>query len=68
MKWGGIILFVAVCSFSAYYIHETLPEEMEQRWKLMLTNSFFRSLSHLVSLTQPKLEIQMKFNAAYPFI
>lgn len=45
-------MFVAVCSFSAYYIHETLPEEMEQRWKLMLTNSFFRSLSHLADFSE----------------
>lgn len=48
MRLGSIILFVALCSFTAYYIYEPIPEEIEERWKLMLTNSFFRSLSHLV--------------------
>lgn len=48
MRLGSVILFVAVCSFTAYYIYEPIPEEIEERWKLMLTNSFFRSLSHLV--------------------
>lgn len=48
MRLGSIILFVAFCSFTAYYIYEPIPEEIEERWKLMLTNSFFRSLSHLV--------------------
>lgn len=48
MRLGSIILFVAACSFTAYYIYEPIPEEIEERWKLMLTNSFFRSLSHLV--------------------
>ena len=48
MRFGGIIVFVALCSFSAYYIYEPIPEEIEERWKLMLTNCFFRSLSHLV--------------------
>lgn len=48
MRLGSIILFVAFCSFTAYYVYEPIPEEIEERWKLMLTNSFFRSLSHLV--------------------
>ncbi len=48
MRLGSIILFVALCSFTAYYIYEPIPEEIDERWKLMLTNSFFRSLSHLV--------------------
>lgn len=48
MRLGSIFLFVALCSFTAYYIYEPIPEEIEERWKLMLTNSFFRSLSHLV--------------------
>ncbi|KAG7235035.1 hypothetical protein INR49_003400 [Caranx melampygus] len=29
-----------------------IPEEIEERWKLMLTNSFFRSLSHLADLSE----------------
>ncbi|CAJ1065316.1 arylacetamide deacetylase isoform X1 [Xyrichtys novacula] len=52
MKLGSIILFVAVCSFTAYYIYEPIPEEIEERWKLMLTNSFFRTLSHLADLSE----------------
>ncbi|XP_034556311.1 arylacetamide deacetylase isoform X1 [Notolabrus celidotus] len=52
MKLGSIILFVAVCSFTAYYIYEPIPEDIEERWKLMLTNSFFRSLSHLADLSE----------------
>lgn len=52
MKWGRIILFVFVCSFSAYYIYEPLPEQMEQKWKLMLTNCFFRTLSHVADFSE----------------
>ncbi|XP_047451156.1 arylacetamide deacetylase [Mugil cephalus] len=52
MRLGSIILFVALCSFTAYYIYEPIPEEIEERWKLMLTNSFFRSLSHLADLSE----------------
>lgn len=52
MRLGSIILFVALCSFTAYYIYEPIPEEIEERWKLMLTNSFFRSLSHLAHFSE----------------
>ncbi|XP_041652653.1 arylacetamide deacetylase [Cheilinus undulatus] len=52
MRLGNIIFFVAVCSFTAYYIYEPIPEEIEERWKLMLTNSFFRSVSHLADLSE----------------
>ncbi|XP_033832965.1 arylacetamide deacetylase [Periophthalmus magnuspinnatus] len=52
MKWRSIILFVSVCSFSAYYIYEPLPEQMEQKWKIMLTNSFFRTLSHVADFSE----------------
>ncbi|TKS80934.1 Arylacetamide deacetylase [Collichthys lucidus] len=52
MRLGSIFLFVALCSFTAYYIYEPIPEEIEERWKLMLTNSFFRSLSHLADLSE----------------
>lgn len=49
MRLGSFFVFVALCSLTAYYIYEPIPEKIEERWKLMLTNSFFRSLSHLVS-------------------
>ncbi|KAM9733904.1 arylacetamide deacetylase isoform 1-T1 [Menidia menidia] len=52
MRWGSIILFVALCSLTAYYIYEPIPDEIEERWKLMLTNSFFRTLSHLANLSE----------------
>ncbi|XP_068441937.1 arylacetamide deacetylase isoform X2 [Clinocottus analis] len=52
MRFGSIVLIVALCSFTAYYIYEPIPEEIEERWKLMLTNSFFRSLSHLADLSE----------------
>ncbi|XP_033970843.1 arylacetamide deacetylase [Trematomus bernacchii] len=52
MRFGSIIAFVALCSFTAYYIYEPIPEDIEERWKLMLTNSFFRSLSHLADLSE----------------
>ncbi|XP_023136978.1 arylacetamide deacetylase [Amphiprion ocellaris] len=52
MRLGSIILTVALCSFTAYYIYEPIPEEIDERWKLMLTNSFFRSLSHLADFSE----------------
>ncbi|XP_060929644.1 arylacetamide deacetylase [Limanda limanda] len=52
MRLGSIIVFVALCSFTAYYIYEPIPEEIEEKWKLMLTNCFFRSLSHLADLSE----------------
>uniref|UniRef100_A0A3Q3WP15 Neutral cholesterol ester hydrolase 1 n=1 Tax=Mola mola TaxID=94237 RepID=A0A3Q3WP15_MOLML len=52
MRLRSIFLFVALCSFTAYYIYEPIPEEIEERWKLMLTNSFFRSLSHLADFSE----------------
>ncbi|XP_074536133.1 arylacetamide deacetylase [Halichoeres trimaculatus] len=52
MKLGSIILFFAVCSFTAYYIYEPIPEDIDERWKLMLTDCFFRSLSHLADLSE----------------
>ncbi|XP_068613408.1 arylacetamide deacetylase-like [Brachionichthys hirsutus] len=52
MRLRRVLLFIAACSFTAYYIYEPLPDEIEQRWKLMLTSSFFRSLSHLADLSE----------------
>ncbi|XP_071401453.1 arylacetamide deacetylase [Centroberyx affinis] len=52
MRLGGIFLLVALGSFTAYYIYEPIPEEIEERWKLMLTNTFFRSLSHLADFSE----------------
>ncbi|XP_034024166.1 arylacetamide deacetylase [Thalassophryne amazonica] len=52
MRSTSVVLVVVVCSFSAYYIYEPIPENIEQRWKLMLTNTFFRSLSHLADFSE----------------
>ncbi|XP_019729897.1 arylacetamide deacetylase [Hippocampus comes] len=52
MRLGSIILFVALCSFSAYYVYEPIPEDIDERWKLMMTNTFFRSLSHLADFSE----------------
>ncbi|XP_077397517.1 arylacetamide deacetylase [Festucalex cinctus] len=52
MRLGSIILFVALCSLSAYYVYEPIPEDIEQRWKLMLTNTLFRSLIHLADFSE----------------
>ncbi|CAF97382.1 unnamed protein product, partial [Tetraodon nigroviridis] len=46
------ILFVAFCSFTAYYVYEPIPEEIEEKWKLILTNCFFKTLSHLAELSE----------------
>ncbi|XP_028320593.1 arylacetamide deacetylase [Gouania willdenowi] len=52
MRLESTVFLVAFCSFTAYYIYEPIPEEIEERWKLMLTNSFFRSLSHLADFSE----------------
>ncbi|KAM4627290.1 arylacetamide deacetylase [Polymixia lowei] len=52
MRLRGIFLFIVLGSFTAYYIYEPIPEEIEEKWKLMLTNSFFRSLSHLADVSE----------------
>ncbi|KAM9801431.1 arylacetamide deacetylase [Neosynchiropus ocellatus] len=52
MRLGSIIVFIAFCSLTAYYIYEPIPEEIEERWKLMLTNSFFKTLSHLADFSE----------------
>lgn len=48
MRLKGIVSLIVLGSISAYYIYEPIPEDIDERWKLMLTNSFFRGLSHLV--------------------
>ena len=50
MRWKGIVSLIVLGSLSAYYIYEPIPEAIDQKWKLMVTNSLFRALSHLVSV------------------
>ncbi|XP_061829073.1 arylacetamide deacetylase [Nerophis lumbriciformis] len=52
MRLGSIILSAALCAFTAYYVYEPIPEDIEERWKLMLTDAFFRSLSHLADFSE----------------
>lgn len=48
MRLKGLLLIFIWGAFSAYYIYTPVPEDIEERWKLMLTDCFFRTLSHLV--------------------
>ncbi|XP_056139518.1 arylacetamide deacetylase [Lampris incognitus] len=52
MRLKGVVLLLALGSFSAYYVYEPIPDEIEQPWKLMLTSSLFRSLSHLADFSE----------------
>ncbi|KAM6960474.1 arylacetamide deacetylase [Aplochiton taeniatus] len=52
MRSKGIFLLIILGALSSYYIYEPIPEDIEERWKLMLTNCFFRSLSHLADLSE----------------
>ncbi|MBN3322046.1 AAAD deacetylase, partial [Atractosteus spatula] len=47
----GIILLL-IGSLTAYYIYSPIPDEIEDKWKLMITDSFFRSLSHLADVLE----------------
>lgn len=50
MRSTGAFFLLSVCALTAYYIYSPIPDNIEQRWKLMITDCFFRSLSHLVSV------------------
>ena len=50
MRSKGVILFLVLGAFTAYYVYSPIPDDIEERWKLMLTDCFFRSLSNLVKL------------------
>ncbi|XP_048836345.1 arylacetamide deacetylase [Brienomyrus brachyistius] len=36
----------------AYYVYIPIPDEIEEKWKLMITDCFFRSLMHLAELSE----------------
>ncbi|XP_064158754.1 arylacetamide deacetylase [Anguilla rostrata] len=48
----GIFLLLLLGTLSAYYVYLPIPDEIEERWKLMATDCFFRSLSHLAELSE----------------
>ncbi|XP_012988909.3 arylacetamide deacetylase isoform X1 [Esox lucius] len=39
-------------AFTAYYVYQPIPDQIEERWKLMLTDCFFRTLSHLADFSE----------------
>ena len=44
-----LCLFLA-SALVAYYIYTPIPEDFEERWKVMLVTASFRAVGHLVSL------------------
>ncbi|TSN21167.1 Arylacetamide deacetylase [Bagarius yarrelli] len=52
MRSTGTFVFLCMCALTAYYIYTPVPENIEQRWKLMITDCFFRSLGHLADLSE----------------
>ncbi|KAJ8256832.1 hypothetical protein COCON_G00189840 [Conger conger] len=52
MRSKGIFLLLLLGTLTAYYVYLPIPDEMEERWKLMATDCFFRSLSHLADLSE----------------
>ncbi|XP_056468140.1 arylacetamide deacetylase [Gadus chalcogrammus] len=52
MRLKGIVSLIVLGSLSAYFIYEPIPEAIDQKWKLMVTNSLFRALSHLADLSE----------------
>ncbi|KAI5093074.1 arylacetamide deacetylase, partial [Silurus meridionalis] len=47
MRSREALFLLSVCALTAYYIYSPIPDNIEQKWKLMITDCFFRSLSHL---------------------
>ncbi|XP_024263471.1 arylacetamide deacetylase [Oncorhynchus tshawytscha] len=52
MRLKGIFLLLSLGAFTSYYVYQPIPDEIEERWKLMLTDCFFRSLSHLADFSE----------------
>ncbi|KAB5535498.1 hypothetical protein PHYPO_G00118370 [Pangasianodon hypophthalmus] len=52
MRSTGALFLLSVCALTAYYIYSPIPDNIEQRWKLMITDCFFRSLSHLADFSE----------------
>jgi len=50
MRSKGVFVLLLLGALTAYYVYSPIPNNIEERWKLMLTDSFFKTLSHLVSL------------------
>ncbi|KAL7842793.1 hypothetical protein SRHO_G00244820 [Serrasalmus rhombeus] len=52
MRSKAVLLFLVLGAFTAYYVYSPIPDDIEERWKLMLTDCFFRSLSHLADFSE----------------
>ncbi|KAG9348154.1 hypothetical protein JZ751_001889 [Albula glossodonta] len=52
MRSNGIFILLLLGALTAYYVYSPIPDEIEERWKLMVTDCFFRSLSHLADLSE----------------
>ncbi|KAG7250205.1 hypothetical protein CRUP_007127 [Coryphaenoides rupestris] len=52
MRLKAIVSLIVLGSISAYYIYEPIPDDIDERWKLMVANSFFRALSHLADFSE----------------
>ncbi|KAJ8410705.1 hypothetical protein AAFF_G00186620 [Aldrovandia affinis] len=52
MRSKGIFLLLLLGALTAYYVYLPIPDDIEERWKLMVTDSFFRSLSHLADFSE----------------
>ncbi|TRY58332.1 hypothetical protein DNTS_031776 [Danionella cerebrum] len=52
MRSRGVFTLVLFGALTAYLLYSPIPSNIEERWKLMLTDSFFKSLSHLAELCE----------------
>ncbi|XP_069831546.1 arylacetamide deacetylase [Dendropsophus ebraccatus] len=46
------LCFVLLSVLVAYYIYQPLPDNVEEKWKVMLMDATFRSLGHLSTLAE----------------
>ncbi|KAM4043246.1 arylacetamide deacetylase-like [Anomaloglossus baeobatrachus] len=46
------LCFVLLSVLVAYYVYKPLPDNMEEKWKIMLIDATFRSLGHLGNLAE----------------
>ncbi|XP_076837766.1 arylacetamide deacetylase [Brachyhypopomus gauderio] len=52
MRSRGTFVLLVLGALTSYYIYSPLPEDIEERWKLMFTDCLFRSLSHLADFSE----------------
>ncbi|XP_076139080.1 arylacetamide deacetylase [Alosa pseudoharengus] len=52
MRLKGLFFIFIWGALTAYYIYTPVPEDIDERWKLMITDCFFRTLSHLADFSE----------------